>query len=242
MCTVSFIPWKGKTFICSNRDEKTARIRARQPLPYHGKTGTIVYPKDRQAAGTWIAVHENGNAVVLLNGAWTNHTRRKSYRQSRGLVLLALIDSENPLQGFHETDLEGIEPFTAIIFQDQELFECKWHEPRKAVEQLDATVPHLWSSVTLYDEKVSAKRQAWFEAWLVGRRYFSLDEVLQFHQQGGDGDVNNDLLMNRPPELRTVSITAMEIMTVSGAIKYLDLLHNRSYLQQLRFTKSTVSP
>ena len=242
MCTVSFIPWKGKIFICSNRDEKTARPRARQPLPYHGKTGTLMYPKDRKADGTWIALHENGNAVVFLNGAWSNHARRKSYRRSRGLVLLDLVDSESPLQTFHESDLQGIEPFTAIVFQDEELFECRWNELEKGVEQIDASVPHLWSSVTLYDESACAKRQTWFNQWLEGRRYFSLEDILLFHQQGGDGNEHNDLLMNRSGELRTVSITAMEIMPVSGAIKYLDLLHNRSYLQQLRFTKSTVSP
>jgi hypothetical protein len=32
----------------------------------------ITYPKDADAGGTWIAKHENGNAVVLLNGGFKN--------------------------------------------------------------------------------------------------------------------------------------------------------------------------
>ncbi|MEJ0104485.1 MAG: hypothetical protein WDO19_18810 [Bacteroidota bacterium] len=31
------------------------------------------FPKDGNAGGTWFAVHENGNVIVLLNGGFKFH-------------------------------------------------------------------------------------------------------------------------------------------------------------------------
>ena len=46
---------------------------------------------------------------MLLNGAATPHRRQPSYRQSRGLVLLDILDSSDPAQRFRELPLPGIE-------------------------------------------------------------------------------------------------------------------------------------
>ena len=71
MCTVTFIPGKDRYFITSNRDEKMLRKPAIAPQPYVINGNTLVYPRDADAGGTWIAMNENGNAAVLLNGAFT---------------------------------------------------------------------------------------------------------------------------------------------------------------------------
>ena len=73
MCTVTFIPTGDKYFITSNRDEKNTRKFAIPPSAYEFESGKIFFPKDGDRGGSWIAIHENGNAAVLLNGAFEKH-------------------------------------------------------------------------------------------------------------------------------------------------------------------------
>jgi len=242
MCTVTFIPFGEKVFITSNRDEKHFREPATYPLPFQRKTGTLVFPRDGDAGGTWIALHENGNALVFLNGGRVPHQPQPPYRISRGLVLLELLDTDAPYFHFLEMNLEGIEPFTAIIWDNRELYECRWDGSRKYPSCLNAQEAHIWSSVTLYDEVAINKRRQWFESWCKTAQHPTLDEILMFHQFAGDEDDHNDLLMHRDAHVFTVSITGMELKRGRGLIKYLDLIRNRTYLQQLNFTKSPVLP
>ena len=67
MCTVSYLPVKDRVFITSNRDEKKLRGRAVAPAKYAVDCIGLIYPKDRDAGGTWIALRDNGIAAVLLN-------------------------------------------------------------------------------------------------------------------------------------------------------------------------------
>ena len=100
------------------------------------ETGSIVFPKDAHAGGTWIAAHENGHAVVFLNGAFESHTSTPPYKKSRGIVLLDLINNHSPYNSFHSVNLNNIEPFTAIILDQGHLFECRWDGAVNIVKHL----------------------------------------------------------------------------------------------------------
>src|SRR5215207_9549701 len=100
MCTVTCIPAGDKIFITSNRDEKHWRSNALPPAVYAATSGNLLFPKDGDAGGTWIAAHENGNAIVFLNGGFIAHTPKPPYRKSRGLVLTNLIDRPEPFISF----------------------------------------------------------------------------------------------------------------------------------------------
>jgi hypothetical protein len=241
MCTVTFIPVKNKIIVTSNRDEKHWRKPAVLPAVYEMKTGRILLPKDADAGGTWIAVHENGNMVVFLNGGFIKHEPKPPYKKSRGLVLTAMIDDESPHRHFHESDLENIEPFTAIIFDEGELFECRWDGEMKYDFQLNAHESHIWSSATLYDDEVIRKRKEWFEEWLKESPLPSQNDILYFHQFTGDGDVHNDLLMNRDGHVFTVSITSAAISKDAVLMRYVDIRNMQTYQQELAFTKVTAT-
>jgi hypothetical protein len=45
-------------------------------------------------------------------------------------------------------DLDRIEPFTIVLFQDQELFQLRWNGADKEAIKLDANEKHIWSSST----------------------------------------------------------------------------------------------
>ena len=237
MCTVTFIPSGHTTYFTSNRDERHRRSTAAVPAVYQGSTGKLLFPKDGDAGGTWIAVHENGNAVVFLNGGFIAHQPMPPYRKSRGLVLIDLIDHPEPASSFLVADLDNIEPFTAIMWDDGRLFECRWDGEQKSQARLDERKPYIWSSVTLYDPAVIEKRSRWFEEWLTQKKNPSQNDILHFHQFTGDGDCNNDLKMNRG-QVFTVSVTSMCVTEKHAQMRYLDLKNNQSFQQDLAFEKS----
>ena len=238
MCTVTFIRSAGKIFITSNRDEKHWRSSALAPSVYAGKTGDLLFPKDGDAGGTWIAAHENGNAIVFLNGGFVRHTPAPPYRKSRGLILLYLIDSPDMETAFKALQLENIEPFTAVLWNNGQLLECRWTGTQKHIKQLPVTEPHIWSSATLYDEPVVEKRKSWFNKWLQQHKQPSHDDILHFHQFTGDGDTHNDLRMNRNGQVFTVSVTLMALTDEMTQMHYLDLKNNTTFTQQLTVDKS----
>lgn len=238
MCTVTFIPSPEKIFFTSNRDEKSLRSDAIPPATYELTSGKIIFPKDTDAGGTWIAAHENGNAIVLLNGALQRHIPAPPYRKSRGLILIDLIDNITPYNSFRAVNLNNIEPFTAILWDDNHLFECRWDGKQKHSYQLDGTKPHIWSSVTLYDDKVISKRTEWFKKWLKSNVNPSQENILNFHQFTGDGDSSNDLRMDRDGEVFTVSITSLTMDDDFAHIHYVDLKNNKTFLKELAFEKS----
>src|SRR5262249_8310641 len=148
-------------------------------------------------------------AAVLLNGAFLKHLRKPPYRLSRGMVLLEIMRTQHPLEGMAQMDLEGIEPFTLVLFVQGNLWDCRWDVHRKHIVALDKTNPHIWSSATLYDERVAKERKGWFAKWLKNQDRIAPGDIVRFHHSAGNGDVRNDLVMNRNNELYTVSVTSI---------------------------------
>ena len=237
MCTVTFLPLAKQVFLTSNRDESKERSTAIYPEVYQLSSGRILFPKDADAGGTWIALHENGNAIVFLNGAITKHEHLPPYRKSRGLILLELIDSELPFETFQKLDLDNIEPFTAIVWENRRLFECRWDGVEKHVACPDPSRPHIWSSVTLYNPEIIAKREGWFKEWLQKIPFPTQEDIIRFHQFTGDGDSRNDLRMNRNGETFTVSITSLKLENLRSVIQYLDLKNDRKSVAEFTMEK-----
>jgi len=228
MCTVTFIPVKDKICITSNRDESCIRKQAIPPRVYFENGSSIIYPKDADAGGTWIAMNENGNAAVLLNGGFFKHISQPPYRKSRGIIFIEIINAIMPVRHFKHTDLQGIEPFTMIIF-DNCLYECRWTGSTKHCKQLKIYRPYIWSSSTLYAEAVVKKRERWFTAFLNKNPHPSQEDIFNFHLFTGDGDTQNDLNMNRSGLLSTVSVTGMVLEYRNCRLRYHDLKDNSIY-------------
>lgn len=162
MCTVTFVNSNGKYIITSNRDEQVLRPKAIEPKNYLIHHKNVFFPKDSKAGGTWYAVDENANVIVLLNGAKEKHTIRDGYRKSRGLIVLDLIGCESILKAWTAIELENIEPFTLVVFENLELYQLRWDGEEKSTLQLDETKNHIWSSSTLYPQEVRESRAKWF--------------------------------------------------------------------------------
>ncbi len=227
MCTVSFVPQEGRIYITSNRDEKITRKTALDPAFYQMQTGRIAFPRDGHAGGTWIAIHENGNAIVFLNGAEVKHEKKESYRKSRGLILLEIIDSEEPDTTFTNIDLDHIEPFTAILWCDDNLYQGRWDGHLKQLVRMDESQPHIWASCTLYTNEVINKRKEWFASFMQKHPFIEQPAIVGFHLFTGEGDAHNDLRINRNGIDVTVSVTSIVIEEDQISMKYHDLVNEK---------------
>ena len=228
MCTVSFVPVRDKFLITSNRDEKCSRKTAVAPgmLEYNGQK--LYFPKDTDAGGTWIVMKENGNAAILLNGAFICHKAEPPYRLSRGIILLEIISTERPSLTFTKINLLDIEPFTLVLLENNCLYEFRWDGTEKYCKQLNVNRPYIWSSATLYDGFVIKKREQWFASFLNNHPVPTQQDILNFHRLTGDGDGQNDLLMTSDEMYSTVSITSILLTKDRGSIKYIDIKNSSS--------------
>ncbi len=237
MCTVTFLPVGDKIFLTSNRDEQTSRLPASQPVVQQFPSGQILFPRDGQAGGTWIGLHSNGNAMVLLNGAFERHMPSPPYRKSRGLIFLEVLDAWLPQEKFEEIDLDGIEPFTLVACVHHTLWEMRWDGKMKYIAQKPIDIPQIWSSALLYDKEVIEKREQWFNEWLAKHPLADINEnsIRSFHHFGGEGDKRTDLLMNRNGFLQTVSITGMELKPANANMYYEDIITGEHSFHEWHF-------
>lgn len=235
------MPTASGVLITSNRDEKILRSPALPPASYEFNGVQLVFPRDPDATGTWIALKENGQMAVLLNGGWEKHEPVYPYRKSRGLVFLEIASAGDLFAGFESVSLENIEPFTIVLFQDGVLQENRWDGSRKHSRLMDASVPHIWSSVTLYSEEVINRRQNWFSEWLEKNPNPNRLAVREFHLFGGAGDDHNGIRMNRNNEMLTVSITSMELLPGSATMYYTDLLEDLHFRLEVPLNKVSLT-
>ncbi len=180
MCVVSYVPFRDKIIISSNRDETV--LREKPTLTQEVINGkTLTFPKDIKG-GSWICHDGQQHFMVLLNGAFDRHVRKEPYRKSRGLILIELISSDHPLSAWQNYSLENIEPFT-IIYHDKEneMYEWVWDGTAKFSQILDKAKVHCWMSSTLYNRREWAERKATFEAML--EQDFSEKTIDLFHKQ-----------------------------------------------------------
>jgi hypothetical protein len=233
MCTVTFIPTPDGIYLTSNRDERPTRGDAIFPFRTASEGQEVIYPKDAEAGGSWIALKSGGDAAVLLNGAFSKHRRQPAYRLSRGIVFLEIVRSGDPARCFEGMDLAGVEPFTLLLICSGLLFECRWDGQQKHVEPLNNRNPHIWSSATLYPSAVSKDRERWLQQWYASVSDVNTNSILDFHRTAGSGDRENGLVIDRQGVVATMSITLIRLAAPRATMVYVDLRSGKEYVENL---------
>ncbi|MBV6654577.1 MAG: NRDE family protein [Mameliella sp.] len=228
MCTVTYLPKEEGSFILtSNRDEAPER----SPENLDAQTvnhNDLIFPRDTTAGGTWISIASNGFVICILNGAYTRHTHQPPYRRSRGLMALDFFSFATPEDFIRLYTFEGMEPFTMVIIGKEKVIDLRWDEQKLDAHYRDAKAPHIWSSPTLYNAEMQRKRETWFSDWLNNQQSFKRKEILEWHRTAGEGDPENDVVMNRNNIVRTVSITSIEEIEGQLDLVYHDLLRQQT--------------
>jgi hypothetical protein len=222
MCTVVYIPGNSKQYFASLRDESPLRSKAIVPEKYTENDVSYLSPVDSQAGGSWIGVNTHGILIILLNGGFENHKKKKSYRKSRGLIVKELLLSAMPVIEWSLMKLDGIEPFTLIVAAEKNLFRLVWDGEQKHRINLDMERPHIFSSSTLYNAQARNYREDLFENWIAMNPPVTKLSLLNFFNSSTDK--KNGFLIDRDGEIKTLSYTFVEIdLQVAAVMDYYNL-------------------
>ncbi len=226
MCTVSFIPLRKGVILTSNRDEHISRGIAAYPDFYLLNDKKLAFPKDSKAGGTWFISNEHGDAAVLLNGAFEKHIPMPPYRKSRGLVLPELFQSVSPYDALKKYNLSGIENFTIILWEKEQLREIKWNGEKLIGMRWDPLKAHIWSSVTLYNPDMITERHGWFNTWLQSHHDITQKDILNFHGNTNTNNMEYGLRISRSNQISTTSITSLCLENKQATFYHKDFIQN----------------
>jgi uncharacterized protein with NRDE domain len=225
MCTVTYLPLGNNDFIVtSNRDEQPSR-KTIAPKEYVEEGVLLTYPKDEIAGGTWIGLSDKNRLVCLLNGGFEAYERETTYKMSRGIIVKAILKSDNYIEYLKTFDFKGIEPFTIVLVDWNEklkTYELVWDGKRQHFSELNQE-PKIWSSSTLYTEEEKELRKTWFANWLESDHEINQEEILKFHHNSEIGTPENSIKMKRS-YVETVSITSVKKQASKVVMSYRDLV------------------
>ena len=209
--------------LTSSRDEAPGRITF-SPEIYVEAGLKVLYPKDAVAGGSWIGISERKRLVCLMNGGFIAHNRKEFYRKSRGLVVKDFLKAENLMRYLENYDFNDIEPFTIVFVEWQgtvRLYQLVWDGAQYHFSEQPLS-PQIWSSSPLYPHNLKTKREQWFSQFLLKTSNPSDKDLLEFHKNAGEGDLDSNLVMDRG-FIKTKSITQI-VKTINGiSMRYEDL-------------------
>lgn len=167
----------------------------------------VLAPTDALTGTTWIAAASTDRMACLLNGSDGPMHFAERPSRSRGAVLLEATTTGDFFGFLSGSDLDGVHPFTLLCTQGHALWMLQWTGTERAVEEIDAHLPRLWSSTTLYGPAVRAVRDDHFQRMRERSGVPRPEELWAFHATPHLDDGRQALIMQREGGLRTVSIT-----------------------------------
>ena len=240
MCTVSFVRANDSIIITSNRDEHIQRENAAAPAFHILQGKKIIFPQDSRAGGTWFAAADNGVVAVLLNGAFKKHIAQPPYRKSRGLILLEIIEADQPHSFFTTLNLDEIEPFTVVLYQCNLLYELRWDGTGKHEKQLDISGNYIWSSSTLYTDEIIEKREHLFQQFIHTPACITATAIYDFHASNNE-DAENGFVIDRQTGMKTFSITQAVVNDIAINFLHSDLLQKKQFIETLPINQAATT-
>jgi hypothetical protein len=118
----------GALRVVINRDESVRRAPSLPPAWHHTKAGRALWPIDPDGGGTWIAAHESGLVLALLNHApgikpWAPRTESTA-APSRGRIIPQLIHASTARHALDALETlqerHSLFPFRLLAFHAQQ--------------------------------------------------------------------------------------------------------------------------
>jgi uncharacterized protein with NRDE domain len=207
------------------------------PAIYKQGDAVVLAPIDSKAGGTWLGVAASGNVIILLNGGFKKHERKAIYRKSRGLIVTELLTADQPVQTWKLMDMQDVEPYTLVVWQEGNLFELVWDGAQKHCLLLKPNQPYIWSSATLYDHPARTYRTDLFQQWIEMNEPISSFSLLNFFKSFTEEE--NGFLMNRNEQTKTLSYSFIELqMHDSAEMYYHNFLSGVSHDKKIWFNNS----
>ena len=226
MCIVTFFPTSEGFLFTSNRDEKYQR-KTLEPATYLHPT-PLIYPKDMEHDGTWIAVDAKQKKIVCLLNA-NGSQPDPNLKISRGQLPIQLLLKDKKI--LSKSTLAKIAPFQLIkvcFLEIPKLESFHWNGVHLINKTLDAKKPHLWCSDTLYSEPKKQGLKNDFKSSL--NNFNQWNDLINFHKKVAQ-PINNSVFLKKEYGLQTVSITSLRHQNKQLDLYYNNLLEDKTPLK-----------
>ncbi|MBX2836865.1 MAG: NRDE family protein [Gammaproteobacteria bacterium] len=162
MCTVSVSRSRNGVVITMNRDERRSRPEAGVM-----RMGSMAYPVDGKAKGTWCGFNKDGLAATLLN-RYEDGTTTAGAKSRGELIPQALQYStiEQAIDAVKQLWLQDYNPFSLRLSSLTETHILNWNGLMLTEQQPPSLAHEFASSSSLEPEDIPKVRQKRFESWL----------------------------------------------------------------------------
>lgn len=220
MCVVTYFPSEKEMFLTSNRDEKNTR-KTVHPKTYKHEGLDIIYPKDLEQGGSWLAINATEKRLACLLNAKGVQPNPKD-KISRGTIPINFVLNEKSV--LQKNMLKKVAPFTLIcIDYVNRIFieEFHWHGNNMSLKLIDEKKPQLWCSNTLY----TAKEKNRFTTKFKGKKtdIKSLEDIVNFHKEIAQ-PLQNNVFIKKDKDIQTMSITGVQATAKSTFVSYSNLV------------------
>jgi len=216
MCTLTYRLSEQGYQLFFNRDEQRTRPQAIAPLV--NDTLNAAYPIDPTGGGTWIAVHQSGVSLALLNYYQAQVDPTLKSFTSRGVIIPRLLESVQDIhQQLMTMDLSCFQAFQLCVFDSDLSLSNKhsglaqqyvWNGKQliHSILKADSSLPVTSSGVDF--ETVSTYRKQHFLN-AIDVHTSSVDDYIQYHQhQGESGKCSVKMFRD---DAKTVSFTHIAV-------------------------------
>ncbi|WP_019616273.1 NRDE family protein [Psychromonas ossibalaenae] len=223
MCTLTYLLTDQGYELFFNRDEQRTRQCALPPAI--DAQLSAVYPVDPVGQGTWLAVHNSGMSLALLNFYQAQAQSSQGPFLSRGEIILSLLkDADNAIEVLKKMDLSAYLAFQLCIFA-KDLCSTKnrirtFQWTGKKLIEVENTLPITSSSVE-YPTVYKARKARYLQ--IVDAQKPTTKQFLAYHRsQETEGKLS--VRMSRD-DAKTVSMSHIRVAQ-SINFDYFDFIKN----------------
>ena len=230
MCTLTYRLTELGYELFFNRDEQRSRAQAIPP-----KIDTVlnaIYPVDPIGGGTWLAVHQNGVSLALLNYYQAEKKPQEGPFISRGEIIIKLLeDPTNIIVNIKKLALDSYQAFQLCVFPSDLTLSnnqvpCFQWDGESLTEQ-SQTLP-ITSSGVDYPQVYEARKASFQQITTAGKP--TVEQLLEFHEyQQDDGKLSVKMFRE---DAKTVSFSHISI-SESIKFQYMDYLDNKKHFSAL---------
>lgn len=213
MCTLTYRLTEQGYQLFFNRDEQRTRPQAITPVFNHKLNA--VYPIDPTGGGTWIATHQSGVSLALLNYYQAQVDPNLKNFISRGIIIPRLLENVKHIhQQLITMDLSCFQAFQLCVFDAGLSSEYKgaaiqyvWDGKKLQHSHLNTGLLPVTSSGVDFEVVSAYRKQHFLNA--INVQTASTDNYIQYHQhQGESGKCSVKMFRD---DAKTVSFTQIEV-------------------------------
>lgn len=195
MSTLTYYPYSGTEYsLRFSRD--TSKRRGHAKLPQVHRTGSMqtIYPIDKAAGGTWVAVQSDGTAFAVLGRPRSGKNKGGKSRERIILKLLGAISEKDIRSKVQALEVKKYSPFGLIVIvrhPDEGFKVFNWEWDGRILTSMNKTnQPELWATAAHDETQAFRYRKHQWEK-LIAQSPPPSEETLSFFHF--DSQVTNHL-------------------------------------------------